>query len=238
MLLAAVSRAPRSAGRGRTWCSRHRTRRSRPISPRHTRRCSRRRWGARPTSSCSKNTTAGLDLAAAAAAATRASLHRLLRRAGVRGRGGAIDQRHLRRTATPPLARRCRRWSRSTPPRCKPSRRPPGAASAPARAPGRAGNPGDRVCRAGRCPGRGNKGRADRLRRPRHRDDREHRGREGAGRRPRRRAPGVAAGDRLGLAAHKVRQVGKSGAHVTPKLYLSLGVSGAPEHVEGMQASS
>jgi electron transfer flavoprotein alpha subunit len=32
----------------------------------------------------------------------------------------------------------------------------------------------------------------------------------------------------------KVRQVGKSGAHVTPKLYLSLGVSGAPEHVEGM----
>ena len=36
----------------------------------------------------------------------------------------------------------------------------------------------------------------------------------------------------------KVRQVGKSGAHVTPKLYLSLGVSGAPEHVEGMQEPS
>ena len=35
----------------------------------------------------------------------------------------------------------------------------------------------------------------------------------------------------------KVRQVGKSGAHVTPKLYLSLGVSGAPEHVEGMQGA-
>jgi electron transfer flavoprotein alpha subunit len=33
----------------------------------------------------------------------------------------------------------------------------------------------------------------------------------------------------------KVRQIGKSGAHVKPKLYLSLGVSGAPEHVEGMQ---
>jgi electron transfer flavoprotein alpha subunit len=35
----------------------------------------------------------------------------------------------------------------------------------------------------------------------------------------------------------KVRQVGKSGAHVMPKLYLSLGVSGAPEHVEGMQGA-
>jgi electron transfer flavoprotein alpha subunit len=32
----------------------------------------------------------------------------------------------------------------------------------------------------------------------------------------------------------KVRQVGKSGATVKPKLYLGLGVSGAPEHVEGM----
>jgi electron transfer flavoprotein alpha subunit len=35
----------------------------------------------------------------------------------------------------------------------------------------------------------------------------------------------------------KARQVGKSGARVTPKLYLSLGVSGAPEHVEGMQGA-
>jgi electron transfer flavoprotein alpha subunit len=35
----------------------------------------------------------------------------------------------------------------------------------------------------------------------------------------------------------KARQVGKSGAHVRPKLYLALGVSGAPEHVEGMQGS-
>ncbi len=35
----------------------------------------------------------------------------------------------------------------------------------------------------------------------------------------------------------KVRQIGKSGASVKPKLYLSLGVSGAPEHVEGMQSS-
>jgi len=35
----------------------------------------------------------------------------------------------------------------------------------------------------------------------------------------------------------KVRQVGKSGAIVTPKLYLALGVSGAPEHVEGMQGA-
>ncbi len=35
----------------------------------------------------------------------------------------------------------------------------------------------------------------------------------------------------------KVRQIGKSGATVKPKLYLSLGVSGAPEHVEGMQGA-
>jgi electron transfer flavoprotein alpha subunit len=35
----------------------------------------------------------------------------------------------------------------------------------------------------------------------------------------------------------KARQIGKSGAHVRPKLYLGLGVSGAPEHVEGMQGA-
>jgi electron transfer flavoprotein alpha subunit len=35
----------------------------------------------------------------------------------------------------------------------------------------------------------------------------------------------------------KARQIGKSGAHVRPKLYLGLGVSGAPERVEGMQGS-
>jgi electron transfer flavoprotein alpha subunit len=33
----------------------------------------------------------------------------------------------------------------------------------------------------------------------------------------------------------KARQVGKSGAHVKPKVYIGLGVSGAPEHLEGMQ---
>jgi electron transfer flavoprotein alpha subunit len=32
------------------------------------------------------------------------------------------------------------------------------------------------------------------------------------------------------------RQVGKSGATVKPKLYLVAGISGAPEHVEGMKA--
>jgi len=37
----------------------------------------------------------------------------------------------------------------------------------------------------------------------------------------------------LGLS----RQVGKSGMSVKPRLYLALGISGAPEHVEGMQAS-
>lgn len=33
------------------------------------------------------------------------------------------------------------------------------------------------------------------------------------------------------------RQVGKSGMTVKPRLYLALGISGAPEHWEGMQAS-
>jgi len=33
----------------------------------------------------------------------------------------------------------------------------------------------------------------------------------------------------------KARQVGKSGLAVRPKVYLALGISGAPEHVEGMQ---
>jgi electron transfer flavoprotein alpha subunit len=36
----------------------------------------------------------------------------------------------------------------------------------------------------------------------------------------------------------KTRQVGKSGLTVKPKVYLALGVSGAPEHVEGMRDSS
>ena len=35
----------------------------------------------------------------------------------------------------------------------------------------------------------------------------------------------------------KPRQVGKSGQKVRPKLYLALGVSGAPEHLEGMARS-
>jgi electron transfer flavoprotein alpha subunit len=33
------------------------------------------------------------------------------------------------------------------------------------------------------------------------------------------------------------RQVGKSGMTVKPKVYLALGISGAPEHQEGMQAA-
>lgn len=35
----------------------------------------------------------------------------------------------------------------------------------------------------------------------------------------------------------KTRQVGKSGATVKPKLYLMLGISGAPEHLEGMKGA-
>lgn len=34
------------------------------------------------------------------------------------------------------------------------------------------------------------------------------------------------------------RQIGKSGLTVKPKLYLALGISGAPEHVEGMKDSA
>jgi electron transfer flavoprotein alpha subunit len=34
-----------------------------------------------------------------------------------------------------------------------------------------------------------------------------------------------------------VRQVGKSGVTVTPRLYLAAGISGAPEHVEGMRGA-
>ncbi len=33
----------------------------------------------------------------------------------------------------------------------------------------------------------------------------------------------------------RTRQVGKSGSKVKPRLYLALGISGAPEHVEGMK---
>lgn len=33
------------------------------------------------------------------------------------------------------------------------------------------------------------------------------------------------------------RQVGKSGATVKPKLYFALGISGAPEHIEGMKSA-
>jgi electron transfer flavoprotein alpha subunit len=33
------------------------------------------------------------------------------------------------------------------------------------------------------------------------------------------------------------RQVGKSGMTVKPKLYLALGISGAPEHQEGMKGA-
>ncbi len=36
----------------------------------------------------------------------------------------------------------------------------------------------------------------------------------------------------------KNRQVGKSGLKVAPKVYLALGISGAPEHVEGMKSSA
>ncbi len=36
----------------------------------------------------------------------------------------------------------------------------------------------------------------------------------------------------------KSRQVGKSGMKVKPKVYLALGISGAPEHIEGMKSAS
>ena len=36
----------------------------------------------------------------------------------------------------------------------------------------------------------------------------------------------------------KTRQVGKSGLKVKPKVYLALGISGAPEHIEGMKSAA
>ena len=36
----------------------------------------------------------------------------------------------------------------------------------------------------------------------------------------------------------KAHQVGKSGMKVKPKIYIALGISGAPEHIEGMKSSS
>lgn len=36
----------------------------------------------------------------------------------------------------------------------------------------------------------------------------------------------------------RTRQVGKSGVKVSPKVYLALGISGAPEHIEGMKTSA
>ena len=36
----------------------------------------------------------------------------------------------------------------------------------------------------------------------------------------------------------KARQVGKSGLKVKPKVYIALGISGAPEHIEGMKNAS
>ena len=36
----------------------------------------------------------------------------------------------------------------------------------------------------------------------------------------------------------KSSQVGKSGLKVKPKVYIALGISGAPEHIEGMKSAS
>ena len=94
----AVSRTPRRRRPRRTWCSRHRTRRSRPIArgaPGGARGGDQERA---PELVVLENTTAGLDLAAAAAAAT--GLASSATASSWRSRtGGAIDQRHLRRTA-------------------------------------------------------------------------------------------------------------------------------------------
>jgi len=35
----------------------------------------------------------------------------------------------------------------------------------------------------------------------------------------------------------RTRQVGKSGLKVKPKVYIALGISGAPEHLEGMRGA-
>ena len=56
----------------------------------------------------------------------------------------------------------------------------------------------------------------------------------GTGPGPGRHRMRVAAGGGPGVAARHA-QVGKSGMTVKPKLYLALGISGAPEHQEGMK---
>jgi electron transfer flavoprotein alpha subunit len=51
---------------------------------------------------------------------------------------------------------------------------------------------------------------------------------------------GVVCGSRFATDQHWLplsRRVGKSGLSVKPKLYVALGVSGSPEHVEGMRKS-
>ncbi len=52
---------------------------------------------------------------------------------------------------------------------------------------------------------------------------------------------GAVAGSRPVIDAGwlpKSRQVGKSGLKVKPRLYLALGISGAPEHIEGMKGAA
>ena len=188
-----------------------------------------------------ENTTAGLDLGAAAAAATGLPVRRLLRRAGGRGRRGAVGQRDLRGTA--PRHRQHAASGGVRDQQLGPARRAAGCRARRARLSSRRRpeleslrttfvepveqpDEGVDLTKADRivCVGRGigSKENVEIAEELAEALDAE----VGASR------PVIDSG-----WLPKVRQVGKSGAHVTPKLYLSLGVSGAPEHVEGMQGA-
>ncbi len=188
-----------------------------------------------------ENTTSGWDLGAASAASADLPFVGYCEQVSVAGTGGDDEQRGLRRTTRSPAPRRhCLPCSRSTQPRCTTNPpRPDGVRPRRCRRPTaldsmktafvEAITPSDEGVDLTKaelivCVGRGIGG-ADNI--PVAEELAEALGAELAASRP------VIDSGWL----PKVRQIGKSGAHVTPKLYLSLGVSGAPEHVEGMQGA-
>ena len=190
-----------------------------------------------------ENTTAGYDLGAAAAAAAGLPFVGYCVGLSLDGRRGA--SRSARSTAAscrPRCARRCRRCSRSTRWRCTTSRSASaGTERVQLAAAGRAGQPADDVHRSRVAPpdegvdlttadlivcvGRGIGG-AENIE-----IAEELASALGA------ELARVAARSSIRAGSPRRGRSGSPGATVRPKLYLGLGVSGAPEHVEGMQGA-